>query len=637
MSASLFSELSWLPPVPENFRVQCRDLAQGDEELGWRLRSLSTLRLDENKLVRLAKVITRARSEERSMRPLDTVRLGLLSNSTTDFIVPAITASAPRHGLDVEVQSGHFGQYMQEALSPQSALYAREPDVVLVAIDYRGYFFQTCPGDVQQADDIIDRCMAQVSAIRAAIHEHSGAVCIFQTLAAPAESLFGSLDRALPGTMQNLIKRFNQRLSEMVLELGDLLLDVAGLAQIVGLAHWHSPMSWNVAKLPFSHEFLPLYADHVGRILGAVRGKSRRCLVLDLDNTVWGGVIGDDGVEGIHVAQGDAIGEAFLDVQRLALAYRQRGVVLAVSSKNTDEIARQPFLQHPEMLLRLDHIAIFQANWEDKVTNITAIAEALSLGLDSFVLLDDNPVERDLVRQMLPMVAVPELPADPALYARTLTAAGYFEATRLSSEDLARAEFYQENSRRITLRQQRGDLGSYLLSLNMEITFQPFDAMGRSRIAQLMSKSNQFNLTTHRYTEEDVAAMQANPNYFTLQVRLSDLFGDNGMVSVVICRGLNKDLLEIDTWLMSCRVLGRSVEQAVLQELVTYGRGHGFSRLIGRYIPTEKNALVANHYQTLGFKHTDTLSDGSSVWELDLLTAADHVVPMIIRHIEATP
>jgi FkbH-like protein len=348
-----------------------------------------------------------------------------------------------------------------------------------------------------------------------------------------------------------MIRATNDAIADDVRDSSDVLFDVASLAESVGLANWHSPREWNLAKLPFSSDFLPLYADHVCRLIASMNGKSRRCLVLDLDNTVWGGVIGDDGLAGIKLAQGDAEGEAFLELQRYALALRDRGVVLAVSSKNTDEIARSPFREHPEMLLREEHIAVFQANWSDKPTNITAIANELSLGLESFVFVDDNPFERELVRSRLPQVAVVELPEDPALYARTVAAAGYFELTKLSAEDLNRAKFYETNSRRAELQKSVGNLDEYLASLDMEIVFQPFDVVGRTRIAQLINKSNQYNLTTQRYSEGDVAAMEADQNVFTLQIRLIDRFGDNGMISVVICRGVGESVWTIDTWLMS--------------------------------------------------------------------------------------
>src|ERR1019366_10307842 len=243
-----------------------------------------------------------------------------------------------------------------------------------------------------------------------------------------------------------------------------------------------------------------------------------------------------DRAGGRAIAQGDARGEAHLAVQRLALELRQRGIVLAVSSKNTDEVAREPFQKHPEMLLKLDHIAVFQANWNDKATNIQAIAEELSLGLDAMVFLDDNPVERGLVRKLLPQVAVPELPEEPAYYARTLAAAGYFEAVALAAEDLKRAGFYKDNARRAQLQKQVGGVDAYLKSLDMTIIFQPFDATGRARIVQLINKSNQYTLTTRRYTDPEVAAAQDDPDVFTLQVRLTDTFSDSGIISVVICR-----------------------------------------------------------------------------------------------------
>jgi FkbH-like protein len=442
------------------------------------------------------------------------------------------------------------------------------------------------------------------------------------------ESLFGSLDRALPGTLRSLIDGINRELTAYVLGSGDVLLDVAGLAETVGLANWHDTQLWNMGKFSFSDELIPLYADHVGRKVAAIRGKSGKVLVLDLDNTVWGGVIGDDGLEGIKIAQGDATGEAHLAVQRLALDLRQRGIVLAVSSKNTDEVARTPFEQHPEMLLKLNHIAVFQANWNDKATNIRAIAEELSLGLDSIVFLDDNPVERGLVRKLLPQVAVPELPDDPAYYARTLTAGGYFEAVAFATEDLKRAGFYQDNAKRASLQKQVGGVDAYLASLDMTITFQPFDPTGRARIVQLINKSNQYNLTTRRYTDPEVTEAENAPEVFTMQVRLMDIFGDNGMISVVICRPGGDRIWDIDTWLMSCRVLGRRVEHMVLREILEHARTTGIQKLTGTYRPSDRNKLVVDHYAKLGFAKVREEDSGLTQWELVVDGANPDGAPM---------
>jgi FkbH-like protein len=442
------------------------------------------------------------------------------------------------------------------------------------------------------------------------------------------ETLFGSLDRALPGTLRSLIDWINRELAEFVSGSGDVLLDVAGLAETVGLSDWHDPQLWNMAKFAFSDQLIPLYADHVARTLAAIRGKSRKVLILDLDNTVWGGVIGDDGLDGIKIAQGDATGEAHLAVQRMALDLRQRGIVLAVCSKNTDEVAREPFEKHPEMLLKLDHIAVFNANWNDKATNIQAIVEELSLGLDAMVFLDDNPAERGLVRKLLPQVAVPELPEDAAGYARTLAAAGYFEAVAFAGEDLKRADFYQDNARRATLQQQVGGVDAYLASLDMTITFQPFDATGRARIVQLINKSNQYNLTTRRYTDPEVIAAENDPTVFTLQVRLADIFGDNGMISVIICRPADAGVWEIDTWLMSCRVLGRKVEHMVLREILEHARLAGIHKLVGTYKPTDRNKLVVDHYARLGFTKLIEEDSGLTRWELLVDGAEAESAPM---------
>ena len=506
-----FSTLSWLPPAPADFRERCRALPQAKSGIGRAVQHLATHALDDSQLSQLARAIGKLQASGADLAPLTPFRLGVLGNGTLDLLLPALVASAARAGIALSCVMPEYDQVLQPATRADSALHAQRPDAVLLALDYRGLPWRPRPDSPEAACQEIDGALEFVAAIRRGIRAHSQVPCIVQTLAAPAESLFGSLDRAIPGTARHLIDQFNQKLVASLPGSQDVLLDVAGIAETVGLAAWHAPTEWNLAKLPFATAMVPLYADHVGRIVGALRGKSRRCLILDLDNTLWGGVIGDDGLQGIVLAQGDATGEAFLDVQRLAIALRDRGIVLAVCSKNDDAVARTGFT-HPEMLLRTDQIAVFQANWNDKATNIAAIARELSLGLDAMVFLDDNPAERGLVREILPQVAVPELPDDPALYARTLAAAGYFEAITFSAEDRARADFYQDNARRVALQAQAGDVGAYLASLDMTITFQPFDAVGRSRIAQLINKSNQFNLTTRRYTETDVATAEAEPH-----------------------------------------------------------------------------------------------------------------------------
>jgi FkbH-like protein len=626
----LYAEMLWLPRAPEDFSSSLKALANSPGPLGRELQSLALHALDLNQLTNLAKAIDKARSEGQSLAPLVPFKLALLSNSTLDLIVPALVATAARHGIALEAIKPPYDQVAQEALTPDSTIHTWKPDAVLFAIDYRALPLKLSPGDVKASTATVDGVIGHLRMLRDGIRSHSNAVCIFHTFAPPVEPLFGSLDRNLPGTMRNLIDVINRQIGADVLDSGDVLLDVAALAETVGLGHWHNPQLWNLAKLSFSDEFIPLYCDHVARTIAAIRGKSRKALVLDLDNTVWGGVIGDDGIEGIAIAQGDARGEAYLAVQRLALDLRQRGIVLAVSSKNADEIAREPFEKHPEMLLKLADFAVFQANWNDKATNIQAIADELALGLDSIVFFDDNPVERGLVRQLLPQVAVPELPEDPAWYARTLSAAGYFESITFAAEDLNRAGFYQDNARRASLQKQMGGVDAYLASLDMTITFQPFDATGRARIVQLINKSNQYNLTTRRYTDPEVAEAEIDAAVFTLQVRLADIFGDNGMISVVICRPAEQGVWDIDTWLMSCRVLGRKIEHMVLGEILRHARAGGIHKLTGTYKPTDRNNLVIDHYARLGFAKVAEEESGLTRWELPVDGATPESAPMKI-------
>lgn len=625
---AVYEKMTWLQRAPHDFAQRVKSLDFSSNSIGQEIQALAAYALDLNQSTKLAKAIYKASSGREALLPLEPFRLAVLSNSTIDLLVPALVTSAARHGIALEVIQPSYDQVVQEALAPDSKVNRSNADAVLFALDYHALPLKLSLGDADASATAVQGVMGYLQALRDGIRANSSALCIFQSFAPPAELLFGSLDRGIAGTLRGLLGEINRELTRFVVDSGEVLLDIASLAETVGLASWHDPQAWNLGKFAFSYDFIPLYADHVGRTLAAIRGKSRKVLVLDLDNTVWGGVIGDDGLGGIKIAQGDVRGEAHLAVQRLALDLRQRGVVLAVSSKNTDEVARQPFLQHPEMLLNLDHLAVFQANWNDKATNIQAIAEELSLGLNSLVFLDDNPVERGLVRKLLPEVAVPELPDDPAYYARTLSAAGYFEAATFAAEDLKRAGFYQDNAKRANLQKYVGGVDAYLASLDMVITFQPFDAAGRARIVQLINKSNQYNLTTRRYTDPEVADAELDPSVFTLQVRLADIFGDNGMISVVICRPARTGEWMIDTWLMSCRVLGRKTEHMVRREILKHARAAGIHTLLGVYRPTDRNQLVVDHYERLGFTKVEEDPSGSTRWELQVDGSEPHDAPM---------
>jgi FkbH-like protein len=614
MHRSGLSNLPWLPIVTPGFQDQCR--LPGLGAAGFR--RLAGYALDDNGLNRLHKALVRERRNHSEGRipGLKPYHLALAGNGTTKLVTPSLSATGLRYGLDLVVTEGEYDQAFQEATRHDSKIRMAQPDGILIAFDWRGL-----PGlglylDEEGEEESARQAISHLRVILRGFREQMNPSLFVQNLACPSSAWFGSLDARVSGSQRRRIEAFNRQLNDLLTECDAHLVDIAGLAAAVGYESWFDPKQWHVAKLPFSQELNPLYADHVLRVVGAANGVARKCLVLDLDNTLWGGVIGDDGIDRIALGQGDPLGEAFVAMQETAKGLRRRGIILAVCSKNDDAVARSVFREHPDMILKEEDIAVFQANWQDKASNLQAIAAALKIGTDALVFVDDNPAEREQIRQVLPEVAVPELSEDPSDYPSLVLSGGYFESLSFTDDDRQRADQYRANAERAQLAESSRDMGDYLVSLGMVIRFSNFDETGRSRIAQLTNRSNQFNLTTRRYDDAAISAFAARSDAFTLQVRLSDRFGDNGMISVVICVE-EVDAWRIDTWLMSCRVLNRRVEEAVLDVLAVNALGSGIRHLVGHYVPTEKNGMVRDHYRRLGF--TPAGNDGEvEVWRLDL-------------------
>jgi FkbH-like protein len=620
--------LPWLLPAPADVRTRLKAIRVAEPFDAAALRALVQTALDATQLEQASRVVT-ARGDDLTAAGLRPLRLAIVATHTAKGIAYALPAAGLRHGLLIEIDLADYGQAAQQLLDPGSALAEGKPDVVLLALDATALGLSRPCLDGVEAEETVTRALDYVAALRAGGRTHAGAAVIVQTLVPPVESLFGSFDGQLAGTVRWLIETFNSRLRAAIVGSGDLLLDTAFLAATIGLTRWHDARLWHDAKLPFALDAVPLYVDRLCSLLAAFRGLARKCLVLDLDNTLWGGIIGDDGIDGILLGQGSGTGEAHLAVQAFALDLRARGVVLAVCSKNEDAAARLPFAGHSEMLLREEHIAVFLANWTDKAQNLRAIAATLNIGTDALVFLDDNPAERAQVRRELPEVAVPEVGSDPAEFVRILGQAGYFEAVAFGDEDRGRAAMYSANAERAAVLGKVSNLADYHASLEMVCTIAPFDEAGRARIAQLANKSNQFNLTTRRYSEADVGVLAADPTRFTMQVRLADRFGDNGMISVVVFERAG-EAWRCETWLMSCRVLGRRVEEAVLAHVAAAARAAGATRLVGAYIPSPKNAMVRDHFGKLGFTKTAEHADGSSDWSLDLARYVAPTLPMIL-------
>jgi len=547
-------------------------------------------------------------------------RIAVLGSHTTRLFTPLLGLAAFRDGVDAELYEAEYGQVHQEVLDPTSGLHAFKPDLVVLATSWRDAQLPPLSAD---PDAAVAAAVEPLKGLWRVLRESLRAHVLQFNFDVPEVDSYGYLGRALPGGRARVLQRANLALYEAA-GAGVSVVDVDAVAAHVGKGHWVDEGLWYRARQHPAPTALPALVDAVMAQVRAVLGLARKVLVLDLDNTLWGGIVGEDGVDGLRLGVTDPEGEPHVELQHYARALRDRGVVLAVCSKNNDADAREPFARHPEMVLKLDDVAVFRANWQDKATNLREIAAALDLGLDSFVFVDDNPTERAWVRSQLPEVLVPEMGADASRYLRVLQRAYAFEALTLSDEDRLRAADYAANARRAELQSRAGDLEEFLETLQMEATVAPIDAVNLGRATQLVNKSNQFNLTTRRYTEAQLLALAERDDYIVRTFRLRDRFADNGLIGVMIARDVGDGAtLEIDSWLMSCRVLGRRMEEFMIGAMMEAALRRRLTRVVGRYIPTAKNGLVRELYPRLGFTPAPEAprAEGETVWaySLDLL------------------
>jgi len=616
----MMRQLRWLP-IDDNFRPRLKALSEAGDDMWSQAMALANTQLDFIRTNALdAAVRTHLADTVPAKLAAKPVRLAVLGSSTLAHLHAGIRVGGLRRNMLVATYENDYGQYLQELMDTGSALHAFAPTAVLFAFDAR-HLTQGLHAGLQAADvdRLLDEVVARIESCWSLARTHFGCRVIQQLALDVFPPLLGGNEHRLPGSRARFIARLNERLRSLADTYGADLLALDEAVRADGLSTWHDDALWCRSKQEVAPAIAPTYGDLVARLLAAGAGRSYKCLVLDLDNTLWGGVIGDDGLNGIVLGQGSALGEGFVAVQEYAKDLARRGVILAVCSKNDEANALEPFDRHPDMVLKRSDIACFRANWDDKVANIRAIAADLNIGIDSLVFLDDNPFERNLVRERLPMVAVPEVPDDdPALVPRVLADAGYFESLGLTDEDRQRTLQYQENRARAALQASATDLEGYLRSLEMRLIWNRFDAVSQQRVVQLINKTNQFNLTTRRYTDADVAAIMADPRAFGMHMRLLDRFGDNGIIAIVIGRLGEDGALAIDTWLMSCRVLGRQVEAVTLNLVAAQAKALGATRLVGDYIPTAKNGMVRDHYKKLGFDVVCEAEDGSSRAVLDL-------------------
>ena len=547
-------------------------------------------------------------------------RLAILRSFTVEPVVPLLEAAALLRRLDLQVWVGGFNAYAQELLDPSGELDAFGPDVVLVAVQTRDLvpdlwdrFAELRPAEVAVAvDDAVDRLAGWIRAYRA----RSDAHLVLQSLELPDEPAGGLLDAQSPGGQAESIREINRRLVALAGEVPGLhLLDYDAVVARHGRRRWHDEHKWLTARMPVAADCLMPLAEAYLRVLLPLAGLVAKVLVVDLDNTLWGGVLGEDGIDGLRLGP-EHPGAAHLALQRAVAAVRRRGVLLAIASKNDEDEALAALDRHPAMLLRSEDFVARHIDWNDKAGNLRAIAEELNVGLDALAFLDDSPAERELVRLELPEVTVIELPADPMGYARALLDCPVFERLALTDEDRRRDRLYAEQRGRVALQRGATSLEDFLRSLEMEVAMGPLEPGSVARVAQLTQKTNQFNLTTRRYSEQEIRTLAAGGDARVYQVRVSDRFGDSGLVGVAITR-VAGEAWEIDSLLLSCRVIGRSVETAMLARLVDDARAACARRLGGWFLPTKKNTPASAFYRSHGFSLVES-SDGGTRWEMDL-------------------
>ena len=573
-------------------------------------------------------ILRRYKSRIRELRQTrqggQSLRIALLGGSTTAQIADLTTAFLLGRGWDAQWFESEYNQYYQLSLCESSALAAFDPDLIYLHVNCRNLQQRPALSDDEAAAGakVAAECQHWQTVWQGLHSRYPRAVVVQNLFEPPLVRLLGNLDGLDPRGGVSYCRRINRELIVAAAADSRLVLhDLEYLAARLGLDRWYDEHLWFAYKYAVSQEALVELAHSLSGLIAAAFGGMRKAIVTDLDNTLWGGVIGDDGLEHIRLGPETGEGEAHATLQRYLAGLRERGVLLAVASKNEENLAQSGF-SHPNSVLRVSDFAAFSANWRPKTENIRQIASQLNIALDSLVFLDDNPMEREQVSTMLPMVATPDVGADVAMYVQHLERNGWFETLALSQDDLSRSRYYADNADRQQLAQSAGSYREYLVSLNMQADLVSFSPPYLDRITQLINKTNQFNLTTWRLSSAEVETLAKSSEWLTLTARLADKFGDNGLVSVLAAKQ-QAELADIRLWLMSCRVLHRDLELAMLDELVRLCLLRGVKTLHGRYLPSGRNSLVACLYADLGFDCIEKAADGSTLWQLQLANYAD--------------
>jgi FkbH-like protein len=544
---------------------------------------------------------------------LPSIKVALIGDSATQFLAIAIKGMGIERGYDIDLFEADYDQVERQFLDPSSELYSFNADYVVVSQSTHKLLSAYNKKETKNKNNVSSERLDFVKLMCSSVKSK----LIYFNYPEIEDTVFGSYANKVEGSFTYQLRKLNYELMNLAQQYPNLFIcDIAALQNKFGRDIMFDPSVYVSTEMVLSIDAVPYVASRTMDIISAAQGKFKKCLILDLDNTMWGGVIGDDGIENIQLGHGLGIGKAFSEFQEWAKKLKDRGIIIAVCSKNNEDTAKEPFEKHPEMVLRLDDIAVFVANWENKADNIRKIQSILNIGFDSMVFLDDNPFERNIVRQNIPEVTVPELPKDPGEYLEYLYSLNLFETVSYSNADSDRTKQYQVEAKRATLLKSFTNEAEFLENLDMVSDVKSFDKFDTPRVSQLTQRSNQFNLRTVRYTEVDIESISNDANYHGLSFTLTDRFGDNGLICVIILEKKDTEILFIDTWLMSCRVLKRGMENFTLDTIVKYAKENGFKKVVGEYIPTAKNGMVENHYLQLGFQPTSM--DDKNLYELDI-------------------
>jgi FkbH-like protein len=530
------------------------------------------------------------------------IKLAVLGDTATQFLIQALRGTGYEYGFDLNIWEADFNQIERQVFDPSSELYEFKPDIVILFQSSHKLLAAYNKLKPENYSGLAATHLQLVDNITNTLNARLTTKIIYYNYTEINDAVFGNYANKIESSFLFQLRKLNYELMVFAGRQPNFYLcDLSSIQNHYGKSNFFQPSVYINTEMVLTIDILPAIAANTLGLIAAMYGTFKKCLIIDLDNTMWGGIIGDDGMENIQIGS-LGIGKAFSEFQYWIKKLKNRGIIIAVCSKNTESIAKEPFEKHPDMVLHLQDIAVFVANWENKADNIRQIQSILNIGFDSMVFLDDNPFERNIVRENIPGITVPELPEDPADYLEFLYPLNLFETISFSEEDADRTKQYQVEAERTVQQKSFTNEDDFLKSLDMVAQVEPFNKFNTPRVAQLSQRSNQFNLRTVRYTEADIATAAIAEGIFSFTFTLEDKFGNNGMICVIILKKENENTLFIDTWLMSCRVLKRGMENFVLNTITRYAKEKGFAFLKGQYIPTAKNEMVKNHYADLGFE-----------------------------------